>query len=146
MRKLFVLLVLVFIFGTFFTSCSSGNGPVDMNFIQGKWNFNKSSATTSGITLPYSTDYFNNEVGCNKDYIELDAGGIAKYGNYTTSCAFEEKIGNWSQSGNTISIFVTGTNLSGTFRVASLSASDLVLKFDGTYSGISGTFNLYFNK
>jgi hypothetical protein len=147
MKKLSILLLLVLISGTVFTSCTKDDsGPVDMKYIEGKWNFNKSTATSGAFTIPYSTDYFKNEDGCNKDYVELLAGGVAKYGNYTSGCAFEEKTGTWVQSGNTITISVSGTSFNGTFNVASLSATELLLKIDGTYQGQSGTFNLYFTK
>lgn len=147
MKKLSILLLLVLISGTVFTSCTKDDsGPVDMKYIEGKWNFNKSTATSGSFTIPYSTDYFKNEDGCNKDYVELIAGGVAKYGNYTSGCAFEEKTGTWTQSGNTITIAVANTSFNGTFDVASLSATELLLKISGTYSGQSGTFNLYFTK
>lgn len=146
MKKISILFVSILILGTFFASCSTDTGSVDMALIVGKWNFNKSTATSNGITIPYPTEYFKNEDGCNKDYIEILSGGIAKYGNYTTACAFEEKIGTWSQSGNTINISVAGSSFNGTFNVASLSATELLLKIDGTYAGQSGTFNLYFTK
>jgi hypothetical protein len=147
MKKISILFVSILILGTVFTSCTKDDsGPVDMNFIEGKWNFDKSTATSGAFTIPYPTDYFKNEDGCSKDYIELIAGGTAKYGNYTTACAFEEKNGTWTQSGNTITIYVTGTSFNGTFKVASLSATELLLKIDGDYSGKSGTFNLYFTK
>ena len=147
MKKSIILFLLAITSGIVFTSCTKDDsGPVDMNFIEGKWNFNKSTATSSGFTIPYSTDYFKNEDGCNKDYIQFIAGGVAKYGNYTTGCAFEEKSGTWVQSGNTIIISVTGTSFNGTFNVASLSSTELLLKIEGTYAGNSGTFSLYFTK
>ncbi len=148
MKKVCLLFVSVLIFGVLFTSCTKDDsGPVDMNLIEGKWNFNKSTATSSGITIPYPTDYFKNEDGCTKDYIDIRTGGIVKYGNYPVSCVLEEKTGTWSQSGNSITINVTGSSLIGTFNVTSLSATELILKIDGTTSGgISGTFNLYFTK
>ena len=147
MKKIGVLFGFALILGIFFTSCTKDDsGPVDMNFIEGKWNFNKSTASSSGFTIPYSTNYIKNEDGCNKDYIEIVSGGIVKFGDYTTACAFEEKAGSWTQSGNTIIISVTGTSFNGTFDVASLSATELILKINGTYNGKSGTFNLYFTK
>jgi hypothetical protein len=147
MKKSIILFLLTITLGTVFTSCTTDDsGPVNMNYIEGKWNFNKSTASSSGFTIPYSTDYFKNEDGCNRDYIELLAGGIAKYGNYSLNCAFEGKTGTWSQSGNTITIQVTGTSFNGTFDVASLSATELLLKIAGDYAGNSGTFNLYFTK
>jgi hypothetical protein len=145
MKKTSILILLALILGTTFTSCTKDDsGPVDMNFIQGKWNFDRSTASSSGFTLPYTADYFKNEENCEKDYIELLSGGIAKYGNYTSDCAFEEKLGVWTQSENTITM--VGTSFNGTFNVASLSAAELLLKIDGTYAGNSGTLNLYFTK
>jgi hypothetical protein len=147
MKKTIILFLLALTLGTVFTSCAKDDsGPVDMNYIEGKWNFNKSTATSSGFTIPYSTDYFKNEDACNKDYIELVAGGVAKYGNYSLNCVFEGKNGTWTQNGNTITISVTGSSFNGTFDVASLSATELLLKIDGDYAGKSGTFNLYFTK
>lgn len=147
MKKPIILFLFALILGTVFTSCTKDDsGPVDMNFIGGKWNFDKSTATSGAFTVPYSTDYFKNEDGCNKDFIELNTLGVARYGNYTSGCAFEEKLGTWSQSGNTITIAVTGTSFNGTFNVANLSSTNLLLKIDGTYQGQSGTFNLYFTK
>lgn len=147
MKKSIILFLITLILGTVFTSCTKDDsGPVDMNFIEGKWNFNKSTATSSGFTIPYSTDYFKNEDGCSKDYVDIKSGGIVKYGNYSLNCVFEERDGTWTQSGNTITISVTGSSFNGTFDVASLSATELILKIDGTYAGKSGTFNLYFTK
>lgn len=147
MKKTSILFFLAIILGFFFTSCTKDiSGPVDMDYLVEKWNFNKSTASSSGFTLPYSTDYLKNEEGCNKDYIEFISGGIVKFGNYTPNCVFEEKVGTWSQNGNSILISVTGSSFNGTFDVASLSANELILKIDGTYNGKSGTFNLYFSK
>jgi hypothetical protein len=148
MKKVYLLFVSILIFGVLFTSCTKDDsGPVDMNLIEGKWNFNKSTATSSGITIPYPTDYFKNEDGCNKDYIDIKTGGIVKYADSSLNCVLIEKDGTWTQSANTITINVTGTSLIGTFNVTSLSATELILKFDGTTpGGISGTFNLYFTK
>lgn len=148
MRKLSIIFVLSIILGTIFTSCTNegGNGPVDMSLIKGKWNFDKSTATSSGFTIPYTTPYFKNEDGCTKDYVDVLSGGIVKYGDYSSNCVFSGKDGTWTQNENTVTIDVTGTSFSGTFRVTSLTATELVLKIDGTYSGQSGTLSLYFTK
>jgi len=78
MKKVCILFVSVFILGSVFTSCTKegGNGAVDMSLINGKWLFSKSTATSKGFTLPYTTPYFNNEEGCNKDYVDVLSGGI----------------------------------------------------------------------
>ena len=147
MKKLSILFASVLILATVFTSCTKDiSGPVDVNFIEGKWNFNKSTVSSSGFTLPYTTDYFKNEDGCSKDYIELLNGGVAKYGNYPANCALEQRNGTWSLSGTNLIIAVTGSSFNGTFEIASLSATELILKIDGTYEGKSGTLNLYFTK
>lgn len=147
MKKIGVLLFSVLILGISFTSCSEDiSGPVDMNLIVGKWLFNKSTATSSGFTIPYPTNYIKNENGCSKDYIEIISGGTVKFGNFSTSCTFEEKTGTWTQSGNSINISVSGSSLNGTFNVVSLNSNELILTIDGTYEGKSGTFNLYFTK
>ena len=147
MKKTSILVLLTIILGTLFTSCTKDiSGPVDMDYLVGKWNFNKSTASSSGFTIPYTTEYIKNEDGCNKDYVEFIAGGVVRFGDYKPNCVFEEKIGTWSQNGNTVTINVVGTSFNDTFDVASLSANELILKIDGTYNGKSGTFNLYFTK
>jgi hypothetical protein len=148
MKKVILIFVWVIIFVTVFTSCTNegGNGPVNISLIEGKWNFNKSTATSSGFTIPYSTAYFKNEDGCTKDYIDILSGGIVKYADYSLNCALIEKDGTWTQSGNTLTIQVNGSSFNGTFNVTTLTATELVLKIDGTYSGQSGTLALYFTK
>jgi hypothetical protein len=147
MKKISILFLTVLILGTFFTSCSNEvSGSVDMSLIKGKWKFNKSTATSNGFTIPYTTEYFKNEEGCDKDYIDLIAGEVVEYGNYKTDCVKEEKEGTWEQSDNTIIISVTDTSFNGTFDVVSLSATELILKIDGTFEGKSGTLHLYFTK
>ena len=129
------------------TSCTKDiTGPVDVNFIEGKWNFSKSTVSSTGFTIPYTTDYFKNEDGCNKDYIEFLAGGLVKYGNYPAGCALEKRDGTWSLNGTNLIIAVSGSSFNGTFEVASLSATELILKLNGTFEGKSGTLNLYFTK
>lgn len=146
MKKTLLLIISVLVLGISLSSCTNDSGPVDMSLIKGKWLFNKSTATSSGFTIPYATSYFKNEDACNKDYIEILSDGIVKNGDYSDSCAFTEKSGTWSQSENNLIIAVNDTSFNGTFVVASLSANELILKIDGTYGGQTGTFNLYFTK
>jgi len=154
MKKVSILSVCVFAISVLFVSCNKDE-PTTVEIsgdakIEGKWNFSNSTATSSGITIPYSTPYFKNEEGCpNKDYIELLSGGIVKNGDYSNSpsaCALTVKDGTWSQSGSNLTIAVANTSFNGTFSIASLSTTELILKIDGTYGGQSGTFNLTFTK
>lgn len=146
MKKTLLLFFSVLVLGISLSSCTNDSGPVDMSFIEGKWLFNKSTATSSGFTIPYSTSYFKNEDGCDKDYIEFLSGGVVKNGDYADSCVFTLKEGTWSESENSLIIAVNDTSFNGTFVVSSLSATELILKIDGTYGGQTGTFNLYFTK
>lgn len=148
MKKIVLVFVSAVLFVSLFSSCTKegGNGPVDMSLIAGKWLFSRSTATSNGITLPYSSAYLKNEEQCNKDFIELLPGAVVKNGDYSLNCVFAEKAGTWSQSGNTIKINVTGTSFNDTFDVSTLTATELVLKINGTYSGQSGVLTLYFTK
>ena len=147
MKKLSTVFIFAIMAMFLVTSCTKDiTGPVDVDFIQGKWNFSKSTVSSSGFTVPYTTDYFKNEDGCNKDYIEFLAGGLVKYGNYPPGCVLEKRDGTWSLSGTNLIIAVTGSSFNGTFDVESLSATELILKINGTYEGKSGTLNLYFTK
>lgn len=148
MKKIVLVSVLLIILGSVFSSCTKegGNGPVDMSLIEGKWLFNRSTATSNGITLPYSSSYLKNEELCNKDFIELLSGDVVKNGDYALNCVYTEKGGTWSQSGNTIKINVTGTSFNDTFDVTTLTSTELVLKINGTYSGQSGVLTLYFTR
>lgn len=128
MKKISILFLLILILGTVFTSCSNEeeNGPVDMGIIEGKWNFNK-SGYTKGI-ISGSVNYSGNVDGCEKDYIEIKAAGIVKLGDYTKDCVFTESTGTWSQDGNSITVVVDGSAMTGTFEISTLTAAELVLK------------------
>ena len=148
MKKTVIVFVSVIILGSVFSSCTKegGNGPVDISLIGGKWLFSRSTVTSNGITLPFSSSNFKNEDGCPKDFIEILSGDIVKYGDYSLNCVFTEQAGTWSQSGNTININVAAASFNDTFDVTTLTSSELVLKINGTYSGQSGTLTLYFTR
>lgn len=146
MKKINLLFVSIVVIGFLFSSCTKDEGPVDMSLIKGKWLFNKSTATSNGFTISYPTPYFKNEDGCPKDFITIQTAGVITNGDYSSTCSLESKEGTWSESGNTITIAVNDTSINGTFNVASLSETELILKIDGTSGGNSGTFNLFFTK
>lgn len=146
MKRLKVVLVAVFVMSFVFSSCTKEEGTVDFKFVHGKWLFDKSTATSSGITIPYPTVLFKNEDGCSKDYIEILAGGNVKNGDYQSACVLSEKVGTWVQTENTLVIDVPASNLKETFTVTNLTANEMVLKIDGSVNGQSGTFSLYFTK
>jgi hypothetical protein len=147
MKKVVVLFISTIILGSFFASCTKeDNGPVDMNLIEGKWIFDKSTVTSPLGTINYPTNYFKNEDGCSKDYVEILSGGTVKYADFGINCALTENDVTWTQSGNAISIQFNGSGDDETFNVTTLTATELVLKINGTYEGLSGTLNMYFTK
>jgi hypothetical protein len=147
MKKVVVLFISTIILGFVFASCTKeDNGPVDMNLIEGKWIFDKSTVTLPLGTIPYQTNYFKNEDGCSKDYVEILSRGTVKYADFNVNCALTENDGTWTQSGNAISIQFNGSGDDETFNVTTLTATELVLKINGTYQGVSVTLNMYFTK
>lgn len=147
MKKFSILLLFIYVFGTSFTSCTKDiSGPVDTIFLEKRWNFNKSTVSTGGFTLPFSTSYLKNETGCNSDYIEMSTSGVFKFGNYPASCVLDERSGSWSISGTNLVIALPATDLNNTFKIAKLDESELILQIDQAYEGKSGTLNLYFRK
>lgn len=145
MKKIKLVFISILVLGASFSSCTKEEGPVDMSLIIGKWNFNKTSFTQGVITTPES-EYSGNEAGCNKDYIEIVAGGVAKAGDYSTACAFSQKEGTWVASDNNLTVTVTDSTLGGVFQVVSVSSTEMVLKITTTQNGITVTVNQTFTK
>jgi hypothetical protein len=143
-EKLFALLCLLVIICIACTKDLSG--PVDTNFLSNKWNFDKSTVSTNGITLPFPTEYLKNETGCPNDYIEMVASGTFKFGNYSANCALDERSGSWSTNEKKIVISLPGTDLNNTFVIAKLNSNELILQIDQAYQGKTGTVNLFFKK
>lgn len=142
MKKFSILLVSALTLGLTFTSCS--NDDDTMGSVEGKWNFNKVSYTTSGITTP-EQDFDDNEPGCNKDYIEFLTGGVAKAGDYyDANCTLEESTGVWTRSGNTITVVDNG-NVE-TLEIVTVSATALKLKSTYTEGTTTVAVNITFIK
>jgi len=141
MKKVIILFVSALALGMAFTSCNNDDdspAPTPAS-VEGKWNFSKISETVNGVTSP-EEDY-GHEPGCNKDYIELKAGGVFNEANYSGSnCALDLSTGTWSKSGNIITITLGGVGVSG--EVVSVSSSVLKVKFSeiGTTNVINTTF------
>nr|WP_314895494.1 lipocalin family protein [uncultured Flavobacterium sp.] len=145
MRKISILFVSALVLGMTFTSCSNDdNSPAPAPAsVEGKWNFSKISETVNGVTSP-EVDY-DHEPGCNKDYIELKAGGVFNEVYYFGSdCASDLNTGTWSKSGNIITITLGGVVAS--VEVVSVSSSVLKVKFSETYEGITTVINTTFTK
>nr|WP_314895495.1 lipocalin family protein [uncultured Flavobacterium sp.] len=136
MKKAIILFISVLVLGMTFSSCSNDdNSPAPTPAsVEGKWIYNKMSYTYLGGTNP-EEDYVGNELGCIKDYIELNAGGVYNDGDYTGSdCVLVKNNGTWSKSGNIITVLSPG--LAAHFELVSVSSSELKVKRTDTQWGI----------
>ncbi len=145
MKKTSILFISALVLGITFASCSKDNLPTVSASIEGKWNFNKTSFTQSGITTP-EVDYSGNQAGCSKDYIDIIAGGVVNSGNYVSGCTLVPDTGTWTQTGNNVTVSVPSISMTGTFEVVSLTTTELKLKITTTQNGVTFTINQSFTK
>lgn len=146
MKKLSVLFVLFLVLGMTFTSCSNDDNSSTNASIEGKWNFNKQSFSPTGYTLP-ETDFIGNAAVCNKDYIDLLAGGVVNYIDYSGStCTYTSTPGSWSKTGDKLNIVVSSAGLVGSFTITSLTATELKIRTETVSPQIPGTLIFSFIK
>ena len=120
MKKISALLVL-FSLTLIIASCSKDK---DSARLEGKWEFSKEGTMFGSleILLPYE-----HAEGCNKDYIEMLAGGVYRdfsYENMGEDCELFTEEGTWTRSGNTITVVTDGD----TFVAEILSLTKTTLK------------------
>jgi len=134
MKKLSILFLSALSLGMTVVSCSSDDNGAEAS-IEGKWNLSKMSMTSSAGTTP-EMDNPENASGCNKNYLEIKAGGVASYGSYEgTVCTLSTETGTWSKDGNKITIkFGTETDV---YEVVSVTNSGLTLRNTYAEAGIS---------
>lgn len=145
MKKVSALFVCAIVLVMIFASCSKDNPPTTSGTIEGKWNFNKVSYSQGGITTP-EADHPGNQAGCDKDYIEIVAGGTVNAGDYASGCVLTKSTGTWTKTDNNITVSVASLGLTGTFEIVSLSATELKLKITTTQGGVSVTITQSFIK
>lgn len=146
MKKLSVLFALILILGMTFTSCSNDDDSSTNASIEGKWNFNKQSFSPTGYTLP-EIDFSGNVASCNKDYIDILAGGVVNYIDYNGStCTYTSTPGTWSKVGDKLNIVVSSAGLVGSFTITSLTATELKIKTETVSPQIPGMLTFSFIK
>ncbi|WP_219928749.1 lipocalin-like domain-containing protein [Flavobacterium pallidum] len=128
-------------------SCSSDSDSGPAPTIVGKWNLSKTVSTVAGATD--TQPYTDNEVGCDKDYVEFVTGGTLKnivfFKNAQSICTEDAgEQGTWTQANNALNI--TGGEFEGTYQVAKLSNSELRITASSTVGGAPVTVTYYFNK
>lgn len=142
MRKLLIFLSII---ALFFTSCSDdddASSNISASQLQKKWYY--VSYTFNGFTMPYD------HMDCDRDYIELLSGGIAK-DTYVVECTepitYDTATGTWSLNGNSITVtfnepelyVITGTITNITDTTLQISAQEDI-DDDGTMETIIVNF------
>ena len=120
MKKLFVFIVIII----FSFSCNKDETVAAPSII-GKWNFEKQIYTQNTTTYP--EENYPNQVGCIKNYIELTSSNTFKEIDYNSNCTYIAYNGNWTKSGNIISITYSDMTTD-SYEVVSVSETTLVIK------------------
>lgn len=109
MKNRSVLLALVLGIGLFVTPCSDDNEGETLAPLSGKWNLSKVGTIIGGQeTL---VDAPQNEAGCNKDYLDLNADNTLTEGDYDSTidpCTLSTTSGIYSRSYNNLTTVVNG--------------------------------------
>ena len=120
LKKLFFFIVIIISL----LSCNKDENVVAPSIV-GKWNFEKQIYTEN--TTIYPEENYPNEAGCNKNYIELTSSNTFKEIDYYSNCTYMAYNGNWTKSGNTISIIYSDTTTD-SYEIVSVSETTLVIK------------------
>jgi hypothetical protein len=134
-------------------SCSKDNteAPIAPGTLEAKWNQIKTT-TKVGTGAPTTVDYTDNETGCDKDYIQFVAGGTVKDVVFNKDAANmcgpveNSNPSSWSKSGTTLT--VVGGDLNGTYKIITLTATDLVTESTTAIPGSTTTAvsTIYYKK
>lgn len=120
LKKLFLFIIIII----FSISCNKDETVVAPSII-GKWNFEKQIYTEN--TTVFAEENYPNESGCNKNYIEFTTSNTYKEIDYNTDCTYTAYNGNWSKSGDIISITYSDMTTD-SYELVSVSESTLVVK------------------
>lgn len=113
--------------------------------ILGKWNANKIGYIADGVNIP-EVDYYGNQPGCNKNYIQFNDTGIANSGQYNSDCSVLIQDGAWSQVGNTLNLDTESTGVPTVWEIMSITSTELKIKGDMTgLEGVEPGVNLFMN-
>jgi hypothetical protein len=148
MKKVKALLFAFVLAGMSVVSCSSDddNGPAAT--IDGKWNQLRTVVkigNQSGVEQLYE----DNVADCEKNYLELAAGGV-----YNDVVFFKQggacqqnaaTPGSWVKIDNTLSI-TDGGDLSGTYKIVRLTGSELQISIASNVAGVTTTTTVYMQK
>ena len=123
--KLFALLLSL---GLVSTSCNNDDNEGEtLAPLAGKWNVSQVGTLVNGQEV--LVDAPQNESGCDKDYLDLNADNTLEEGDYDSTlapCAIYTKAGIYSRSHNNLTTVVDG--VSTTKDIMNLSLTELKLK------------------
>jgi hypothetical protein len=151
MKKIKVLMLAVLATGFFAMSCSSDDkeDPTGGD-LTAKWNQTKTVTKVSGETL--TDNYDDNQVGCDKDYLEFTDDSHVTFVVYNMNAdgdceqSTASNLSTWARNENTLMIAGTNPNYSGTYEIIRLTGSELQLRTENTTGGTTTTTSIYFNK
>jgi hypothetical protein len=148
MKNLKVAITALTIAGLSLTSCSSDDSSGTAASIVAKWNQTK-TVTKVGNSGNITQSYQENEVGCDKDYIEFTANGavndVIYFKNATNVCEADLATPtSYTKTDNAMTI--AGGEFQGVYEITKLSGSQLIIKSIENVSGNEITTSIYFNK
>lgn len=146
MKKIKVVLATLVIAGLTLTSCSSDDSSGTAASIVGKWNETKSVIRVSGQNV---TQTYENEPGCDKDFVEFKAGGtmdkVVYFKNASNACeADAETAVGYTKTDD--ALVINGGFYEGTYEITKLSGSELRIVTEDNLGGATATTTIYFKK
>ncbi len=146
MKKIKVVLATLIMAGLTLTSCSSDDSSGTAASIVGKWNETKTVTKISGSTV---TQTYENEEGCDKDFVEFKAGGTLDRVTYFTNASDDCEASSQTGVGYTKTddvLVINGSIYEGTYEITKLSGSELRVVTEDNTGGTSFTTTIYFKK
>lgn len=127
MKKFKQLVLLFLVASVTLVSCNKNDDneeEVPVATIEGKWEYTQETNDAGQLVA------YEHTAGCNKDYVEIIAGGTIKdvsfYKNSTGNCVEDSFTANWSRNGNVIT--VTSNGISSTAEIMELTNTTLKVK------------------
>ena len=151
MKNIKILLATAIIAAFTLTSCNKddNNTPAVPAVLEAKWTPTKTIVKT-GSGAPTTENYTGNEVGCDKDYIQFVNGGTVKdvvfNKNAADQCGLVENTTPSVYTKNSTTLVVVGGDLDGTYKINSLTNSELVIEKSVTVNTITTIYTFYYTK
>lgn len=145
MKKFLKISTCLFATALFFSCSDDGDGGGVAASIEGKWTPSKTVYKIGGATQ--TENYEDNEMGCDKDYVQFNADGSLKnaifFKNADNVCTEDANtVATYTKSGSTLNI--NGGEYDGSYTIKKLNSTDLQVETTETIGGVSATVTVYF--